>query len=139
LSLLLVVIVTCLGCCFCPFFMSLVLFLVPLLVALDGRLMTEIVFPLPRTKTALIASSPKACWVVISNNSLVVFNRLWLSSCIKVLQVVLNQNDEMTSALPHHRELMKLLGEVSNVVLEGFVRLLSATLQVRRVAGEDLP
>jgi hypothetical protein len=118
--------------------MSLVLFLVPLLVALDGRLKTEIVFPLPRTKTALIASSPKTCWVVISNSSLVVFDRLWLSSCIKVLQVVLNQNDEMTSALPHHRELMKLL-EVSNVVLEGFVRLLSATLQVRRVAGEDLP
>jgi hypothetical protein len=62
------------GVPFLPFLLHLVPFLAPFSVALDGgpQLVLGTIFPSPRTKMALAASSPEACRVAISSNSLVV-------------------------------------------------------------------
>jgi hypothetical protein len=60
-----------LGASFCPLLPPLVPFVVPWLVALDGaqQLQLGAIFPSPWTKMTPTASSPVACWAVVSSSS----------------------------------------------------------------------
>jgi hypothetical protein len=64
-----------LGRCFGPLLLPLTLLFAPLSAALGGahRLPPGTTFPSPWTKMDATASSPKACWVVMSSSSFVVF------------------------------------------------------------------
>jgi hypothetical protein len=96
----LVIVMTRWGHHFGPFLLPLALFFASLPATLGGapRPSPGTAFPLPWINTTSTASSREVCQVEMSSSSFMVFGWSRLSSCMRVRQLVPDQNVEMTPA-----------------------------------------